>query len=78
MQLVVLGSGTSVPHPERAAAAHWLQTRGGSLLLLAVTALGLYYLGDEIQRHWVSVSHWSVGLGAAAVLLLHALIGRRG
>ena len=33
MQLVVLGSGTSVFHPQRAAAAFWLQTEGGSLLL---------------------------------------------
>ncbi len=33
MQLIVLGSGTSVFHPERAAAAFWLQTDGGSLLL---------------------------------------------
>lgn len=33
MQLVVLGSGTSVPHPQRAAAALWLETDSGSLLL---------------------------------------------
>jgi ribonuclease BN (tRNA processing enzyme) len=33
MQLVILGSGTSVPHPERSAAAFWLQTEDGSLLL---------------------------------------------
>jgi ribonuclease BN (tRNA processing enzyme) len=33
MQLVVLGSGTSVFHPQRAAAAFWLQTGAGSLLL---------------------------------------------
>jgi len=33
MKLVVLGSGTSVPHPERAAAGFWLQTELGSLLL---------------------------------------------
>lgn len=33
MKLVILGSGTSVPHPQRAAAAHWLETTGGSLLL---------------------------------------------
>ncbi|MGH9880253.1 MAG: MBL fold metallo-hydrolase [Pyrinomonadaceae bacterium] len=33
MKLVILGSGTSVPHPDRAAAAFWLQTGGGSLLL---------------------------------------------
>jgi ribonuclease BN (tRNA processing enzyme) len=33
MQLVVLGSGTSVFHPRRAAAGFWLQTEGGSILL---------------------------------------------
>jgi ribonuclease BN (tRNA processing enzyme) len=33
MKLVVLGSGTSVPHPKRASAAFWLETAGGSILL---------------------------------------------
>ena len=33
MKLIVLGSGTSVPHPQRASAAFWLQTESGSLLL---------------------------------------------
>lgn len=33
MKLVVLGSGTSVPHPRRAAAAFWLETASGSILL---------------------------------------------
>jgi len=33
MELIILGSGTSVPHPKRAAAANWLETSGGSLLL---------------------------------------------
>jgi len=33
MKLVVLGSGTSVPHPKRAAAALWLETATGSVLL---------------------------------------------
>src|SRR6266850_3761653 len=33
MKLVVLGSGTSVPHPQRAAAAFWLETANGLLLL---------------------------------------------
>ena len=33
MQLVVLGSGTSVFHPQRAAAGFWLQTDSGSILL---------------------------------------------
>jgi len=33
MQLVVLGSGTSVFHPQRASAGFWLQTKVGSILL---------------------------------------------
>ena len=33
MKLVVLGSGTSVPHPQRASAAFWLETKNGSVLL---------------------------------------------
>ena len=33
MQLVVLGSGTSVLHPHRASAGFWLQTERGSILL---------------------------------------------
>ena len=33
MKLVVLGSGTSVPHPCRASPAFWLETEHGSILL---------------------------------------------
>lgn len=33
MKLIILGSGTSVPHPERASAAHWVETTNGTLLL---------------------------------------------
>jgi ribonuclease BN (tRNA processing enzyme) len=33
MKLTILGSGTSVPHPERAAPSHWLETSAGSVLL---------------------------------------------
>ena len=33
MKLVILGSGTSVPHPQRASSAYWLETAGGTLLL---------------------------------------------
>src|SRR5687768_16514294 len=33
MKLIVLGSGTSIPHPDRAAAAYWLETGSGSLLV---------------------------------------------
>lgn len=33
MKLVVLGSGTSVPHPKRSSAAFWLETSTASVLL---------------------------------------------
>jgi ribonuclease BN (tRNA processing enzyme) len=33
MQLVVLGSGTSVPHPTRSSPGFWLETIGGTILL---------------------------------------------
>jgi ribonuclease BN (tRNA processing enzyme) len=33
MKLVVLGSGTSVPHPQRTASGYWIEARGGTLLL---------------------------------------------
>ncbi len=33
MRLIILGSGTSVPHPRRAAPAHWLETSKGAILL---------------------------------------------
>ena len=33
MKLTILGSGTSVPHPDRASPSHWLETTKGSLLL---------------------------------------------
>jgi len=53
-------------------------TLATTCLVLAITALGLYYLGDEISRNWVSIIHWVVGLIAVPALLIHALIGRRG
>ncbi|MFN2493408.1 MAG: MBL fold metallo-hydrolase [Pyrinomonadaceae bacterium] len=33
MNLIVLGSGTSVPHPHRAAAGYWLNSQTGTVLL---------------------------------------------
>jgi hypothetical protein len=53
-------------------------TLATTCLVLAITALGLYYLGDEISRNRVSIIHWVVGLIAVPALLIHALIGRQG
>ena len=47
------------------------------LLMLAATALGLYYLGDDALRHRVSIIHWAAGLIALPLLLFHALKGRQ-
>jgi ribonuclease BN (tRNA processing enzyme) len=33
MKLVVLGSGTAVPHPQRSSSGYWLETANGSFLL---------------------------------------------
>jgi hypothetical protein len=47
-------------------------------VVLAVSALGLYYLADEIARVWTSYIHWIVGLVCLPALLLHSVRGRRG
>lgn len=33
MEFIVIGSGTSVPHPQRTASAYWVETEKGSLML---------------------------------------------
>ncbi len=49
MLLVVLGSGTSVPHPQRASAAFWLETDGGSMLL-DCSADAMHRMAQEPRR----------------------------
>lgn len=48
----------------------------GALLLIALTALALYYAGDETLRPQVSLIHWIAGLVALPLLLIHAIKGR--
>ncbi|MGH9943320.1 MAG: MBL fold metallo-hydrolase [Pyrinomonadaceae bacterium] len=63
MKLVVLGSGTSVPHPRRASSAHWLETRGGGTLLLDISAPTILRVAQEnldwtnLDAVWVSHFH---------------------
>lgn len=47
-----------------------------TLLLLAVSALGLYYAGDDVLRSRLSLVHWGLGLLAAPLMLFHALPAR--
>jgi len=62
MKLIILGSGTSVPHPQRAAAANWLETSSGSLLL-DVSPDAAHRLAQErvdwpaLDAIWVSHFH---------------------
>jgi ribonuclease BN (tRNA processing enzyme) len=62
MKVVVLGSGTSVPHPTRASSAHWVETDGGSLLMDA-SAAAVHRMAQEgldwvnLDAIWISHFH---------------------
>jgi ribonuclease BN (tRNA processing enzyme) len=62
MELIVLGSGTSVPHPQRASSAHWLETSSGSVLLDA-SAAAVHRMAQEnldwpnLDAVWISHFH---------------------
>jgi ribonuclease BN (tRNA processing enzyme) len=62
MELIVLGSGTSVPHPLRASSAHWLETSSGSVLLDASAAC-VHRMAQEnldwaeLDAIWISHFH---------------------
>ncbi|MFB9266153.1 hypothetical protein ACFFWD_23865 [Bradyrhizobium erythrophlei] len=44
---------------------------------LIVTAFGLYYLGSEVIRPWMSWIHLSAGFALALTFPLHVWLGRR-
>ena len=45
--------------------------------ILIVTAFGLYYLGSETLRPWISWIHIAAGLSLALWLPLHVYLGKR-
>lgn len=49
----------------------------GCVLALAASGWGLYYLGSETLRPWLSAFHWVLGFLAALALPLHIALGRR-
>ena len=63
MKLVVLGSGTSVPHPQRSSSAHWLETGSGRTLLLDIGAASIHRMAQEgldwsnLDAVWISHFH---------------------
>ena len=44
--------------------------------LLIATAFGLYYLGSEALRPWISTIHIAFGLAVPAVIVAHVMVGR--
>lgn len=73
MKLVVLGSGTSVPHPQRAAAAFWLESESG-LVLLDCGADSAHRMAQEkvdwpnLDAIWISHLHLDHCGGLASLL----------
>jgi len=73
MRLVVLGSGTSVPHSERASAAFWLETQKGALLL-DCSADAAHRMAQEnldwpnLDAIWISHLHLDHCGGLASLL----------
>ena len=62
MKLTILGSGTSVPHPQRSSAGFWLETVNGSLLL-DCSASAVHRMAQEnldwanLDAIWISHFH---------------------
>lgn len=73
MQLIVLGSGTSLPHPRRASTTHWLETEGGKLLL-DMSADAPHRMAEEgldwagLDAIWISHFHLDHSGGLAPYL----------
>jgi hypothetical protein len=45
--------------------------------VLIITAFGLYYLGSEAVRPWMSWIHITAGAGVLMMFPIHILLGRR-
>lgn len=45
--------------------------------VLIVTAFGLYYLGSETVRPWMSWVHIAAGFCLSLLFVVHVLLGRR-
>ena len=73
MNLVVLGSGTSVPHPKRSGPAFWLEASGGSVLL-DCSASAVHRMAEEnldwanLDAIWISHFHLDHCGGLAPLL----------
>ena len=63
MKIIVLGSGTSVPHPNRSSAGFWVETANGKTLLLDCSASAIHRMAQEkldwanLDAIWISHFH---------------------
>jgi len=53
MKFIVLGSGTSVPHPERSSSGYWVETEKGTLML-DFSASAIHRIAQE-KLDWVNL-----------------------
>lgn len=73
MQLIVLGSGSSVPHPTRASSGYWLESEAGSVLLDCSAAV-VHRMAQEgcdwlnLDAIWISHFHLDHCGGLPALL----------
>lgn len=80
MKLIVLGSGTAVPHPKRSSPGFWLETAAGSILL-DCSASAIHRMAQEnldwanLDSIWISHFHLDHCAGLAPFLFgtKHAL-----
>lgn len=61
MKFIILGSGTSVPHPKRSSSAYWIETENGALLL-DCAASAVHRIAQEnldwVNLHAIWISHF--------------------
>ncbi len=77
--LIILGAMIPVHIP-----LGWNQRRNqasgiaviGLFAVLSLTALGLYYVGEDALRASLSLIHWAVGMAAVPGLLIHVTRNR--
>lgn len=73
MKLVVLGSGSTVPHAKRASSGYWLETSGGTLLLDCSASIGSRMAANNLDwpnldAIWISHFHLDHCGGLAPLL----------
>jgi len=81
MVMLMLLGGLVPTHIERASRIRRNQVSGAIMATfnatLIATSFGLYYLGSETLRPWISDGHIGVGLLLPVLFVVHVLRGRR-